>query len=280
MSAQPGWYPDPAGQPGMYRYWDGQQWAAEASPTPGGSGAPSDSGGSQGGGRSGPGLWIAIAVGALVIVLIAIFAIPRLGDVLGGDGTEVPPSQGDVCPPAPETPIPPDDQPGDGRVHGGGMSYPLLGSPWGAPEIETRMPFGAGVIGQIVTVEPNYAPGQSWVASVHIGRLVAGDGFYSPEAASEIVVRCILGSFYGDNEVTRSDQVNEARTVEGHEAWLVETELSFDIENLRTTNETAIILIVAIDAESAGIFFASIPNTAPELLQPARDSMDAIRIEG
>ena len=35
--------------------------------------------------------WVfgAIAAGALVIVLIAIFAIPRLGDVLGGDGTEV-----------------------------------------------------------------------------------------------------------------------------------------------------------------------------------------------
>ena len=32
MSAAAGWYPDPAGQPGMYRYWDGRSWSAAVSP--------------------------------------------------------------------------------------------------------------------------------------------------------------------------------------------------------------------------------------------------------
>ncbi|MFB9315759.1 DUF2510 domain-containing protein [Nocardioides plantarum] len=32
--ATPGWYPDPAGRPGAFRYWDGQDWGAEATEHP------------------------------------------------------------------------------------------------------------------------------------------------------------------------------------------------------------------------------------------------------
>lgn len=32
--ASPGWYPDPAGQPGAFRFWDGGAWSAELSDTP------------------------------------------------------------------------------------------------------------------------------------------------------------------------------------------------------------------------------------------------------
>jgi hypothetical protein len=30
----PGWYPDPAGQPNSFRYWNGQSWSHETSPSP------------------------------------------------------------------------------------------------------------------------------------------------------------------------------------------------------------------------------------------------------
>ena len=29
-----GWYPDPAGTAGRFRYWDGQQWSAETTDDP------------------------------------------------------------------------------------------------------------------------------------------------------------------------------------------------------------------------------------------------------
>ncbi|MFZ1412404.1 MAG: DUF2510 domain-containing protein, partial [Micropruina sp.] len=29
-----GWYPDPGGQPGMYRYWTGSSWSAAVTPNP------------------------------------------------------------------------------------------------------------------------------------------------------------------------------------------------------------------------------------------------------
>ena len=35
-----------------------------------------------------------------------------------------------------------------------------------------------------------------------VGELQAGDGFFTPEQGSQIVVKCILGEFYGNAEVT------------------------------------------------------------------------------
>ena len=34
MSAKAGWYPDPGGGQGLFRYWDGKAWSAATSPNP------------------------------------------------------------------------------------------------------------------------------------------------------------------------------------------------------------------------------------------------------
>ncbi|HJY46519.1 MAG TPA: DUF2510 domain-containing protein, partial [Propionibacteriaceae bacterium] len=47
MSANPGWYPDPGGGKGLFRYWDGKAWSAATSPNPS---APPPSPGLLGGG--------------------------------------------------------------------------------------------------------------------------------------------------------------------------------------------------------------------------------------
>jgi hypothetical protein len=78
--------------------------------------------------------------------------------------------------------------------------------------------------------------------------------------------------------VTRDDKVSKAMTVGGKDAWLVETHLSFDIPKLKTKGETAIVLIVATSTDVSSLFYASIPDTSPQYLQPARDSMAALTV--
>ncbi len=156
----------------------------------------------------------------------------------------------------------------------------MLPSPWEPPHADDRLAFGTDVAVQSVTIEPNYQPGSSWVASVLIGKLNAGDGFYTPQQGSEIVVKCILGAFYSDNPVQSDVKVNKAAEIDGHDAWLVESQLSFDIEGLQTKGELLIVAIVATGAEdgSAGIFYASIPDNAKELIPPARDALQNLKI--
>lgn len=294
---QAGWYPDPGGQQGRYRYWDGRAWSASTTTNPGAPPPPGASTPQASSGQGQPaqsayaryqqtskrkgraGWWIGGGVLVLIVIVVAVFAIRAISNsnVLtggpGGQGSE------DVCPTNPYASESPTAQPNDGRVHGGQMSYPLLPAPWGAPEPDYRVPFGRGVQSQEVMVEPEYDGRSSWVASVLIAELVAGDGFFSPEEGSKIVTKCIVGSFYGDGtEVTRDDKVNKATKVDGKDAWLVESHLSFDIPKLKTKGELMIVLIVATSASASSIFYASIPDTTPQLVQPAKDVMKQLTV--
>ena len=308
MAAQAGWYPDPGGGSGLYRYWDGKAWSAATSPHP--NGAPPAQGlvgtattssqpygqvgtGSAYGGtsayanyqqiqkkKSPVGWWVVGAVLVVVIVVVAVIAIRAVTNgnsgVLGTPGGQ--PSQ-DVCPAEKPETAEASPPPADGRVHGGPLSYPLLGSPWDAPNVDNRVPFGSDVHKQEYTVESNYQPNQSWVASVLVGELQAGDGFFTPEQGSQIVVKCILGRFYGNNPVNSDVTVNEKASVDGHDAWVVESKLTFNIEGLKTKGELLIVVIVATDTRS-GIYYASIPDTVPELVKPAREALKDLRVDG
>jgi hypothetical protein len=330
VSAKAGWYPDPGGGQGLYRYWDGKTWSAATSPNPGapppGSGLGAvgqptggspfgqtsqtmqagqpglDQGNPAGYGQGAPagygqgtpnayanyqqiqkkkspvGWWIAGIAMVIVIVVIAVIAIRA---VTGGTDIATPPGGGpvsqDTCPPQKTATPEPEADPNDGRVHGGPLSYPTLGPPWGAPVPDDRVPFGTDVLSQLVTIEANYEPGQNWVASVLVGELQAGDGFFTPEQGSQIVVKCILGAFYGNAQVNSDVQKNEATTIDGREAWIVESQLSFDIPNLKTKGELLIVVIVSAGARS-GLYYASIPDTSPELVQPARDLIGQLKV--
>ena len=242
MSANPGWYPDPGGGQGLFRYWDGKAWSAATSPNPsapppsqglvgggtpqqggqtpqqggqpygqGGQAGYSQSGQAAGYGQGGQpsygqsaydpsigtayadyqglekkkspiGWWIAGAALVIVIIVVAVLAIRA---VTGGDtgttgGPVSQPSQ-NACPPETTPTATPPADPADGRVHGGPVSYPQLGPPWSAPQPDNRVPFGSDVQSQLVPVETNYdGQGSNWVASVLVGELQAGDGFFTP----------------------------------------------------------------------------------------------------
>jgi hypothetical protein len=156
----------------------------------------------------------------------------------------------------------------------------MLGQPWSSPQGDSRVPFGSDVKSQVVLVEQDYdGNGSNWVASVLVGELQAGDGFFTPEQGSQIVVKCILGKFYGNNPVQSDVKVNEKTTIDGHDAWLVESQLSFDITGLKTKGELLIVAIVSAGNRS-GLYYASIPDTTPELVQPARDALKNLKVEG
>lgn len=309
MTAHAGWYPDPGGGAGLYRYWDGRVWSAAtsanpsapppapvlgtaSSPAPGTSmsGSASFSGPGSGGAyagvsatprrRSAWGWWLGAAALLVVLVVVGVFALRAIGGS-AGPGSGVPGGQAsqNACPPSIEETASPAPDPADGRVHGGPLSYPKLGSPWGAPQGEVRVPFGSDVQSQLVDVEPAYDGTHNWVASVLVAELQAGDGFFTPEQGSQIVVRCILGAFYGDNPVTSDVQVNRGLKIDGRDAWLVESKLSFEIEGLKTKGELLIVAIVATGA-TAGLYYASIPDTRPELVKPARNVLAALTVDG
>jgi hypothetical protein len=286
----------------MFRYWSGTAWSAalsrdpNAAPPPGYASPSGFQPGNPAFGQSGyvPGQayvapparkrsigpWLLLAVGVVVVVLVGAFVIRGIAGA-GGTGTTGTPGGQATTNPCPTnkgvaSKVP---HPNDGRVYGGRLSYPRLGSPWLPPREDTRLAFGRDVQYQFVTVESNYnGSGSDWGASVLVGELAAGDGFYSPEEGSKIVMKCIVGAYYGDAKVGRQDLIDKATTVDGKEAWLLESHLTFDIVGLDAKGELAIVLIVATSAESSSIFYASVPDNAKQYEAPARDAMAKLRV--
>ncbi|SDR78054.1 Protein of unknown function [Friedmanniella luteola] len=229
--------------------------------------------------RSPLGWWLAGAAVVVVLVVLAVVAV-RAATGSGGGFSPIPGGQGsqNACPTPEENPTATPD-PADGRVHGGPVSYPRLGAPWSPPEYDDRVPFGTDTKVQQITVEAEYQPRSSWVASILVAELQAGDGFFSPEQGSQVVVKCILGAFYGDAPVTSEVKVNQQATIDGHDAWVVESQLSFEIDGLQTKGELLLVAIVSAGATS-GLYYASIPDTRPELVQPARDALAQLQVDG
>ncbi len=232
--------------------------------------------------KSSKGWVFALAAVLVVVVVVVALGVRAVSDVAGGGtsggGANGQPTRS-ICPeeqPSTAEPVP---DPADGRVHGGALSFPMLPPPWEAPKPDNRVPFGRDVLVQAAFVE-DYPEG-SWVASVLVGELIAGDGFFTPEQGAEIVVECVVGVFYGSGtKVDRDDRVSEATTLDGKDAWLVESHLTFDIPGLETKGETLILMIVATGEATSSLFYASIPDTSPQFLQPARDALAELRVDG
>jgi hypothetical protein len=85
--------------------------------------------------RSPVGWWIAGAALVIVIVVVAVIAIRALnnGGTIGGGVPGGGQPSSEVCPKKASASTGPDDHPNDGRVHGGPVSFPLLGPPWAGP---------------------------------------------------------------------------------------------------------------------------------------------------
>jgi len=293
----------------MYRFWDGVRWTTAVSrdpftPPPGAQpyASPTDPrhpdpqhpdpqhpGPPSAGTRSATprtdrrravGWWLAAAAVVVVMALVIVGAV-RLGRGLVPWASPDGEATTQVCPPSTgETPSA-QAQPADGRVHGGKLSFPELAEPFGAVLPETEVPFARDTHQQLVLVQSNFdGRGSSWVATVMVGDLFAGDGFFTPQDGSRIVVDCVIGRFYGDAQVTRHDVRNAATTIDGHDAWVVESQLSFDIKGLTTKGERLIVAIVSTGPSSSGIFYASIPDTTPELVEPARQALAGLTVSG
>lgn len=90
----PGWYPDPAGQPNAYRYWNGQAWTqdvtyGQAGPAPGGYGGPPPPPPPPPGAKGGAGKIVALVTAGVVLLAAlgagAFFLVRSLDD--DGDDT-------------------------------------------------------------------------------------------------------------------------------------------------------------------------------------------------
>jgi len=277
-----GWYPDPGGEPGRYRYWDGSGWSSTTSDDPSHP-PPRASGPKRAGGRSPARLGLIIGIVALVVVVVVGFALLRGGSGVRPTTDDPLPSStvsgGDDRSPTPEpTPSPsasrnalapcpagnPNrraDHPDDGRVHGGNLSFATEGSFEAARE-EARFTFAHDITQQVKRV--NDDPG--WIAQLAVGEVRIDDGFGpDTQTAAEIVVQCAVTSqLYAPYRATRRDIRSEAMTIDGRQGWVIESNVTVNVRDLPFRGDHSIFILVP-DGPNWGLFFGAVPIGDSEL---------------
>jgi hypothetical protein len=278
VSAIPGWYPDPGGQPDRYRYWDGTRWSAQLSSDPRAAAPASmdDAGTPDQPRRRAAGLLIGVIALAL-LVLAAGFIFGRSGGAVPIEGPlpsstvsgwdDSSPTPGESTPtPTPSArareracssgePDVRDSHPVDGRVYGGNLSFTRVSS-FEREAPEARLSFAYDITQQYLTVSEN--PG--WIAQLAVGRLRGVDGFDSgAKRVALTVVECVASSeMYIPYEAKRRDLRSVAFTVDGQPGWLVETDISVTEPGLAIAGDHVIVAVVE-DGADWGLFFGAVP---------------------
>ena len=133
----------------------------------------------------------------------------------------------------------------------GSSPYPLLPPPFEPPEWDNRTPFGRDVQSQQATVEEDADGVDTWVASVLIARLLAGDGFYGPEQGApgggRVRHRPVLRQ-RGRRPTDRRNEATDRRRPPGVADRVPPDPVS--LPDITTTGETMIIVVVETVAGS------------------------------
>ncbi|GAB3742044.1 DUF2510 domain-containing protein [Microlunatus parietis] len=268
----PGWYPDPSGAPGRYRYWDGRTWSQQTSDQPG----RTPPGGRE---RRRTPLIIGALALVLVIGLIIVFVTGQLGDrpvritdapvptetVTGWDDsspTATPsPSPSPTPSPSPSSspsptpspsgsstarpltecptgdPLDRKQHPIDDRVHGGGLSFPRLPD-WDEERPNGGISWAYDVSSQSQTQEPG------WFSLLAVGELRRSDGFAAPRQAAESVVQCVASSSFYAHFTGTDPLKSEAVTIDGRQGWWIRTDIRIDDPEIEADGDTVDVIVV------------------------------------
>ncbi|WP_022909629.1 DUF2510 domain-containing protein [Aestuariimicrobium kwangyangense] len=270
--SQPGWYPDPSGQPGQFRFWDGAQWSQQTTanpaqtPPPGGGQAPPPR-------RSGgAGRWVLLVVGVLVVALVGFLVVRGLGGrntTIAEDTNSSTPtvSQWDETSTPTQTPSPtnPESSGGvdvacpegggdsgksaqNGRLTGGSISVVSLGWESGG----FSLPWMYDTSSELKQIT------STWVSVNAVGALRVADGFEAPEPAARVMMSCFASSGYYRGFTGRTDVVSEAITIDGHQAYHLRSEIFVGDQGPDIKGDVVDVVVVDTgNPESVGVYVNS-----------------------
>ena len=279
--AAPGWYADPARTPGRFRYWDGRSWSQVTTDNP----ADPPPGAPPPRGRR-PGPLVALVAALVVVVILAVVAVRAVlaesgrvteealpsSTISGGDDSSPTPTPSPTpSSPAPATPSPVDSTPpplvdcprgdpdarqpypADGRIHGGGLSFPEQPG-WEPSQLRTGLTWAYDVNGQDKAIEPQ------WYAMFAVGALSVVDGFEVPAQAAESVMQCTATSDYYQGFTGRKDLHSTSITLAGRPGWSIRSEIYVDTDRTDLPGDVVDVVVIDMGApEALAMFWGAVP---------------------
>ncbi|TDO86213.1 DUF2510 domain-containing protein [Enemella evansiae] len=250
--AAPGWYPDPAGNSGLQRLWDGEGWTTQVRPV----GTPRP--------RRGRLLVGAAAVVVLTVAGVSGIVLSREAPFTEAAGGGAPKAQpvGLIEAPAYCTGGEPTHRatyPENGWLHGGGLTTRTPGA-WRPGEV-SRVPFASDVV-----------VGETTEATIVVAALRLDDVFESPEEAVPAVETCLRArNPLTSGMLTPAGKAYPTQVAGARAAQRRDYELTGS-----TPGRVSIIVVDAGQPESLGLL-VTVATGAPDGAQAAAVAIDQLR---
>lgn len=285
-----GWYPDPEGRVGLERWWNGLGWSESVRAKPGAGTTltayasesatyrdpyqaerfspgvnPSARASSRAGADdqprgtviSGGGFgWIGWIAGAVAVALLIGVVV-----IIGGSDDPAPTTTAGPPSAAPTRP------PGETRIidEAAGVAYPYLGTYW--LEFDTEVTETTSTAGQYIVTQEVVPNGGRFIAQVTSGPLQPFFQYSGPSSFASTIfeVQASVRLHYYPTPNTIETLRDEAITVDGASAYLLEFDLVWDVAGYDSTGERAALILIDTGRSAPALMYISIPNTHAEL---------------
>lgn len=274
----PGWYPDPTGNNGAPRYWDGSVWMEQGAPTP----APS---------RGRPWAWFLVAM--LVIGgLFAVFVLrpPSLFTATGDPNSAKPTGSQWNELPVTETPTQPNDPGGgdtidcpqnsfddrsevssDGRMHGGGLSFePPRSSEWEDYPINMAWLYDHNSTIRVIT--------SGWMSNISVGEVRMDEGFADPRSTAEQLMGCMASSGLYLGFTGREDVANAAYELDGKPGWRITADVLVNTQGDIKGDVVDIIVVDLGENDTLSVFISCATIENQENLDEVTAAAESLRV--
>jgi hypothetical protein len=275
---RPGWYPDPAGTADQYRWWNGQEWTNEVSPSPN---APAPLGSLLGSaGTDPPRRRSPLRAILALVVIIALFLSATLGVGLwlwGGDSAGSRSEARATPPPGPRGQL--DESSRSASI--GAATMKLPGDPYElrADPVPVRGIFDVAFVAE-AEVHEQYDGANDWFAVVALAALDPdlADGS-DPEQAAHAALSKIATRMY-DGQQTKVSQVRVAdRSVDGNPGVEVSARIHYAVDRLASRYDTVAAIVVRLDDGTSVAALSAVPDDAdPAVHRLAQASLDSLAI--
>ena len=272
--ADNGWYPDPSGAKGRFRYWDGSTWSEETTTDPHNTPPPSPDAPDVQRAAGGRGWIIALLVLALITAIVIVAVLWNTGGVTisGGGATEDTNSSTPTVSSWDETstpstkPPPPTDSGGElvacpytlktgnttqtaGKLRASTLSVSTIPG-WRLQGMNLDSVYDLHA--QIDSVYPG------WMSNIAVGLLSHEDGFVEIARSAQQMMQCFASSGYYRGFTSREDLIaGEQINVSGRPAWHIRANIFVTGERVPGDVVDIIIVDLGVDKDHLGIFFSS-----------------------
>jgi hypothetical protein len=163
--------------------------------------------------------------------------------------------------------------PSDGRVHGGGLSFPKTAD-FAPTTRQLYFSWAYDVAGQDRAVD------ERWYSTYVVGALPTFDGFETPKQSAEMVLDCTVSSPLYRGFTGRTEVSSRPTAIDKRKGWELRSQVRVDSPDIGVSGDTVVVVVIDTGSpESLAMFWACVPTGDATALRQLEAVVGRLQVE-